>query len=178
MPKWTRSFAGWVFYSLLTWLVAVSAAHADESPTLPTANDLTGLCAPEVAPQLRGGRLEVDTDQGAVENALWLHPDVARCMTTRLSLLPKYAARVELLEQRLELGKERLALEVRRADLAVEGEKEAVGALEAAERGRRQAEEARNRWYRKPGFLVAMGAVGIVIIEVVAVYVLKQVGTI
>jgi hypothetical protein len=169
MQKWMKSFVALAICSLAT-----ATAAAQE---LPGPLDLEATCAPEVVSPYRGGRTTVEVDEHAVDRALWFHPDVGACVTQRLGLLPMFAQHVQLLEQRLKLTDERLKLEMRRAALAIEAEEVASGALEAAIRARRQAEEKRDAWYRTPGFLVSMGALGIVVVEVLIVVILHRVGT-
>jgi hypothetical protein len=97
-------------------------------------------------------------------------------MLSRLQVLPLYADRVRLLEGRLTLQEERSALQERQVALAEEGEQEAVGALEAAVRGRREAEEEMDAWYRHPALWAALGGAAVIILEVVAVWVLNAAG--
>lgn len=171
MQKLTKRFAIWAIS-----LAILASSSPGSAQDLPSLEEISSPCAPDVPKALRGGLTTVEVGDRSIR-ARWFHMDVARCMLGRLSSLPLYAQRVSLLSERLTLGTERLALEARRADLAVEGEEQAVQALEAAERGRRAAEEARSAWYRKPAFLVTMGAVAVIVLEAIAVGVLYKLGT-
>lgn len=131
--------------------------------------DLGLPCAPQVTEHRRA----VLTYEGA--SGIWFHGDVARCMLTRLEAMPLYVERVRLLEERLSLGDERDALRVRQVALAEEGERRAVEVLDAAVRGRRQAEEAlaferdlRWLWF-------GVGVVVVVALEALAVWVFSEV---
>lgn len=128
-------------------LLWTSHAAAQELP------DVEGVCAPE----LTENRRATVVHDGAV--GLWFHADVVRCMLGRLRALPLYVERVRLFEERLTLTHERQELTQRQVQLAQEGEERAVGALEAAERGRRHAEEELNALWRQPALWFAMGGV-------------------
>jgi hypothetical protein len=88
----------------------------------------------------------------------WFERSSTRCLLSRMAALPLYVERVRLLDQRLTLAEARDGLQERRYAAAAEGEQRAVQALEAAERGRREAEEALNAWYRSPVLWVVVGA--------------------
>jgi hypothetical protein len=143
-------------------------AHAQDLE-LPPPETLEAQCAPEVTSGRRQ-TLEVEGQTG-----LWFHIDVARCMANRLALLPRYARHVRLLEERLEVAEERDALRAREVALAVQEADAARGALEAAIRRAREAEEERDAWYRHPVFLVAVGVVLTVVVQVGAVLILREV---
>lgn len=148
-------------------LWTIRAAYAPNVAAQDT--DLSAPCAPHVPEEQRRAVTSFLGHEG-----IWFHLDVARCMLGRLTALPAYAQQVRLLEARLELGLDRERHIQRLRELAEEGERVAVDALEAAVRARREAEEARDAWYRHPAFWAALGAVLTVALEVVAVYLFRQ----
>lgn len=150
----------------VTSLLICAQAQAQDEESLP---DISGECAPDVT-EHRGGRIDIDG-----LNARWFHPDVARCMAVRLGSLPLYAQRVQLLEQRLTVSDDRHALMERQVSLAEEGEAHAVGALEAAVRGRREAEEdaASERTLRWLWF--GIGVAVIVVVEALALWAFSEI---
>jgi len=122
------------------FLASTCTAKADAEP-LP---EVTGVCAPEVVEDRR----VVLSHEGVA--GVWFHRDIVLCTASRLRLLPLFADRVRLLEQRLTISDERHALMARQVALAEEGEQEAVGALEVSVGLARQAESraARERLLR------------------------------
>lgn len=82
------------------------------------------------------------------------------------ALLVTKDERLAIKDQRITQVKEALALSIK-----AEARMEAV--VLAAVRGQREAEEELDSWYRSPGFLLSMGALGVVIIEVGAIVVYK-----
>ena len=154
-----------------TWILFLLVALIWVAQCFPVrAQTLDEPCAPQVT-QNRRTSLEVNGDAG-----FWFHTDVARCMLQRLTLLPQLNERVNLQEQRFSLVDERLSIEQERVTLAVQEAERATGALTAAVRGRREAQEALDAWYRAPALWVAVGVVLAVVLEVVAVYAINTVG--
>lgn len=155
----------WLLWALLSYATLASTAHAQEElPALPHL-DLAQPCAPEVLDDRRRALLSHGADTG-----IWFHGAVARCMLARLALLPLYVDRVRLLEQRI-------AVHLSVADHLTEAEllsrqiaDQAGGALEAAERGRRQAEEDRDAWYRSPALWAGIGGVVVAAVAVAVRY--------
>jgi len=103
---------------------------------LPSVSDLQLPCAPEVQ---EPRRLVLD-QQG--HHGVWLRLEVIQCMAERLAVLPLYAERVQLLQERLRHDDDRDDLRQRQVALAEEGERRATEALEAATRRAREADEA------------------------------------
>lgn len=144
-------------------------------PTLATAQDLP---APEqlesqCAPELDEGRRAALVHGGAP--GLWFADPVARCMLARYALLPAFARHVRLLEQRIQLSDERDALRTREVALAAEEAQLARDALEAALHRAREAEEARDAWYRHPALWTVVGVVLAGALVTVAAYALGAV---
>jgi len=135
--------------SLVCSLLSLFLASQTAAQELPDV----GVCAPEVTENRRATVLH----DGAV--GLWFHADVSRCLLDRLQALPLYVERVSLFEERLTLSDERQALTHEQVQLAQAAEERAVEALEAAERGRREAEDDRDAWYRHPALWFAVGVV-------------------
>jgi len=152
-------------------LVTCIAEAQDERLVLPTAEQLQARCAPEVEGERRGGRMTVVVDGTEIENAAWFHPDVVRCMTVRLGLLPSYATLVGMKDVVDQERSEIAVLQERRAQLAERGEARAAGSLEAAERGRREAEEDRDAWWNAKGLWVGVGAVAVIVLEAVSLWI-------
>lgn len=153
--------------ALLAALATGSGASAQPpEPTLPTVAELELPCAPAVtlrrAPATHEGRA-----------GLWFDMEVARCMVPRLALLPRYARYVQLLETRLELTNDLLALRTRQVELASESAALAQSLLEDAVRARERAEARLNRAWRHPAVWAAIGSALTIVLEVVAVRTLR-----
>lgn len=92
---------------------------------------------------------------------LWFRQDVADRLLADLKLATQlrdgYQERVTLLERKLEIREEELALNVRLRVLAEQGEGRAVGALDAAIKGQKAAEADRDAWHRSRGLWFACG---------------------
>lgn len=146
--------------------LCVATAHAQDDESLP---DLQVQCAPELV-ENRRATLEHEGDAG-----VWFHAEVARCMLGQLTALPLYAERVRLLEQRLTLSDERHVLMLRQVALAEEGEQAAVSALEAAERGRRQAVEEASFERALRWVWFGVGVVVVVAVEALAIWIFNEV---
>lgn len=115
--------------------------------------------------------LSVENTQG-----VWFRQDVADRLLgdfkQATELRDKYAARVTLLEQKLEIRGEELALHVRMRELAEAGEAKAVGALSAAIQARRMAELDRDAWHRNRGLWFGVGVLATAIAVVTTAYAL------
>lgn len=151
-------------FSIALVLVGLSSPVQAQEEVLPDLPDIQLPCAPDVTEHRRAAL----THEG--QPGLWWHREVARCMTGHLMALPLYAERVQLLDTKLTIATERRALVDRQVALAEQEAELATGALEAAVRGRREAEEALNAWYRSPILWVVVGAAVVIILEVVAVW--------
>jgi hypothetical protein len=68
--------------------------------------------------------------------------------------------RVRLLDEKLELQADQLRDLALAKDLAVQAKDAIEGSLEAAVRGKREAEESRDAWYRSPVLWFSLGVVG------------------
>jgi hypothetical protein len=156
-PSWKSCLASatdvaWaaVLLSLLGFFLGGTCTAKAQEP-LPS---FSGDCAPTVLTNRRA-LLVHEEDAG-----VWFHRAVVVCMTERLAVLPLFAERVRLLEQRLTISDERHTLMVRQVALAEEGEQAAVGALETAVRLRRRAEA---RAVRERSLRWLWAAVGVVL---------------
>lgn len=148
---------------------ALAAAAVTFLSLTAQAQDFTLPCAPEVT-ELRSGLLMNGEQQG-----MWFHLEVARCMLTRLAVLPELQLQLSLFEER-EQATEALGASLRRrGDLAVQEAETAREALTAAVRARRRAEEDLDVWYRHPLFLMAAGAAVVVALEIVAIVIFNEV---
>ncbi len=137
-------------YVVLLALLWAAPAQAQE---LDLSTELRLPCAPETALN-RSAVLEHEGDAG-----VWYHLEVMRCMIGRLKALPRMAVELEQWEVRA-AGSEALERSLtRRGDLAVEESEVARGALTAAVRARRRAEEDMYVWYRSPILWFAVGMV-------------------
>lgn len=144
----------------LVLLLCCAPAAAQEAPAgalpLPElpALDLAQPCAPDVPEERRRALISRGSDAG-----VWFHLSLAQCMIGRLTVLPLYVDRVRLLEQRIE-AQQRIEDTITTAELlSRQMADEAVAALTAAERGRREAEEELGAWYRHPVLWFSAGAV-------------------
>jgi hypothetical protein len=109
-------------------------------------------CAPEV--ELRRAELVHEGQPG-----LWFQADVARCLLRDVSELGELRLiRIDL-GLRLERTDEYVELLREQLDLAEQATERAQGSLQAAVRGRREAEDALHAWYRSPWLWTAVGAI-------------------
>lgn len=150
-------------------LAALLWAAPGAAQSLPPPETVEAPCAPDLEAPRRA-----QLAHGGIPG-LWFHGDLARCMLGRLELLPAYARHVRLLEERAALAEQRDALRAREVELAEQEAAAAVSALEAAVRRAREAEAERDAWWRHPALWAAVGAVVVVALEVVAVYLLSSI---
>lgn len=101
--------------------------------------------------------------------------ETARCLLGRVQTLEEAVPYVRLLEERLRLSDERHALQQRATALAVEQAETADGALEAALRRAREAEESEGAWYRHSALWFTAGVLVTVVLEIVAVIAFAEV---
>lgn len=148
MPRWGLGFAAWLAAMACALLFRVCSAEAQARPDLPDLASVSAPCPGEVL------TLPVDGATGQ-----WFPRDSAICVLGRLEALPRAVRYAQLLEDRLSLSDARDALLRRAKDLAVEESAEARGALEAAVRRAREAEEALGAWYRAPLLWFVVGVV-------------------
>lgn len=142
----------WATEAALALVLVLNAGRA-AAQDLPTADELSRQCAPELA-ENRRRVLHVDGASG-----IWFDGRVASCMAARLRLLPAFANLVELQASRLELSDERYALQVQRAELAIEEAAAARRGLDAAEEGRRDALARLDAPWRAPWLWATLGVV-------------------
>lgn len=147
--------------SLATSLAVLLFAQAACAQDLP---DLNLPCAPEVTE----GRRSVLRHEGV--EGIWFHLEVSRCMLGRLSALPRYAERIRLLEERLQLDAQRRSLLQRQVSLAEQEAAAATSALEAAVRGRREAEGSVERERGLRWLWFGVGVVVVVAVEALALW--------
>jgi hypothetical protein len=159
------SFRSNIQFALLALAVLMAAVLLRPSTCL--GQDLPDL-EPCPTPQL----VTVEHDG---EPGLWFERETARCMLGRVAAVPEYAAAIRRFEQRLLASDERREFHVRRYELAVEGEERAVGALESAVRGRREAEEALGAWHRSRALWFALGALAAGVLVALTAYALDRV---
>lgn len=172
MKRWMRRSGDWAT-DLVVFAVCVTLAllwntceaHAQDSP-LP---DVSAPCAPEVAEGQRSALIPHEGRSGR-----WFDMEVARCMLGRLEALPRYADRLHLLEERLRLGDERHELMQREVRLAVQESERATSALEAAERGRREAEEESQFERSLRWVWFGVGVVVVVAVEALAIWAISE----
>lgn len=88
----------------------------------------------------------------------WFHREVARCLLADVEELRLLRQRVGLMDERLRIRDEQLAAMREAVDLSIQAEQRSSGALEAAVRRAREAEEDRDAWHRSP---LLWGAVGL-----------------
>lgn len=152
-----------VLVGAVALLLGVNMARAQDAPARPEGLPELTL-AP--CPALSGIRpLEAGGEAGT-----WFPRAAGECMLGRLRLLPPLLRYVDLLEARISLSDERDALRDREVALAVEQAEEAEDQLFLAIRRAREAEESRDAWYRSPVLWASVGAVVVVVVEVVAIY--------
>lgn len=148
--------------------IVVSASRACAQDALPSVE---GDCAPD-APEPRRALIQHESEAG-----VWFRMEVARCMLGRLSVLPLYAQRIRLFDERLRIDDERHALMERQVELSDEAERQAVGALEAAERGRREAEEDRDFERSLRWVWFGIGAGLVVLLEALAIWIFSEISS-
>lgn len=128
---------------------------------------------PTLSPCPGAGLVQTFTLPSGAEG-FWFPSDAARCTLGRLELLPELLVYVGLLEERQTLTDARERLLRQETELAAAEADEATGALEAAERGRRQAEEDRDAWHRSRLLWAIVGGITVVVIEAIAIYTLNR----
>ena len=165
--------------SLLVWacslaiLFAASTARADDDE-LPPPGAFTAVCAPEIQGEARGG-WESREVVGETLRVRWLPLAIMRCMSTRVGLLPRYAIVVQQLNNRIVALDDRVVNLTRQRDSAEEGEEVAMGAVEAANRGQREALEQLGAWHRSRALWFALGVIFAGAVVALTAYALDQV---
>jgi hypothetical protein len=136
--KFWRSISGSIIYkTLLAALLILFIATAAKAEN-----------------QVNGVALEYQGKPG-----IWLSLEKHRLILADARQFPKYRERVALLESKLALSAANKADLRTSLDLAVESRDQAVGAIEAAVRGRREAEESRDAWHRSRVLWFGLGFV-------------------
>lgn len=159
--------------SVLLVFVFTSTAFAEDP--LPGPEAFLDVCAPGITGAYRGSWINVEVAGDSVR-ARWFPTDIIRCMTTRATMLPLYAANVQVLEHRVQMLDDRVVNLLRQVASAEEGEIVAVLAVDAAVRGQREAEESRDAWHRSRALWFALGAVVTAAVVALTGYALGQVG--
>lgn len=143
----------------LAMVLTPSVAHAD--------------CPANVAPEPD----KAEQDYKGV-HGVWFHLEVARCLAGDVKELAKLRAdTIPKLELRIKETDEAMALIREQLKLSVAEGQAASKAIEAAVRGRREAEEDMNAWYRSATFLIGMGVLATVVVEVALVLVFRGLAT-
>ncbi len=115
--------------------------------------------AAQTAPEW--AKLTVDGVEG-----IWMPSTAHRLILADLREIPEQRRRVKLLEEKLSLQTGNLKDLRLAVAVATEARKEAVGALGAAVRGKREAEEDRDSWLRSPVLWAGIGLAGGIAITV------------
>lgn len=105
----------------------------------------------------QGHKLEYEGETG-----IWFSLETHRLILADVSQLPVLKQRVSLLDRKLALESAQIADLRLSVDLAVQSRDQAVGAVEAAVRGRREAEESRDAWHRSRVLWFGLGFVAAV----------------
>lgn len=163
----------WPYFYLFAVLAALCLSFIRpcvcEAQKLEVSTQLSAPELPELTPCPGAGLVQTFTLPSGAEGH-WMPSETARCLLGRLELLPELLVYVGLLEQRQALTDARERLLRQETELAEAEAQMATGALEAAVRARRHAEEDLDAWYRSPALWAAVGALGVALVEVVAVY--------
>lgn len=106
-------------------------------------------------------KLTVDGVEG-----IWIPSTAHRLILADLREIPEQRTRVKLLEEKLSLQTGNLKDLRLAVAVTTEARKEAVGALGAAVRGKREAEEDRDSWLRSPVLWAGIGLAGGIAITV------------
>lgn len=138
------------------WLMASPAKAAE--PVQPIE-----LCAPDV--QVRRVQMNHQGKPG-----IWFDARVAKCMLVQLQTIDALRAQVVDYEVRTVMHSQLTLLLERQVDLAVMESEKAVGALQTAVKGRREAEEALNKPGRSRALWFALGIVSGVLVIGVSAY--------
>jgi len=138
------------------WLMASPARAAEP----------VELCAPHV--EVRRVSMSHHGKPG-----IWFDADVARCMLAGLQATEALQLQLADYEIRTVMSDQLIVLVERQRDLAVMESETAVGALERAVKGRREAEEALNKPGRSRALWFAVGLVSGVLVIGVSAYALS-----
>lgn len=88
--------------------------------------------------------------------------------------IEKQETLLKLRVERLDIKNERIIQTKEALQLSMDAEERTKGIVEAAVRAQRQAEEDLEVWYRQPAFLISVGAVSIILVEVGAFLIFKS----
>lgn len=140
--------------TLVVWLFAFANLAAAQPPD----NGFSQL------PPTNAVALEHEGVQG-----LWMPEEMSRSIQADIEELQRLRVVLERQSAKIEMNRERIANMLEILEL-VRAEREfAVNALDEAIKGRREAEEARDAWYRSPELWSAVGAVvGVTLVLVAA----------
>lgn len=129
-----------------------------------SAQDLPDVSAP--CPRAS----QITTLNNGDEPGFWFPSSTGRCTLQRMTTLSLFVNRIGLLEERLRIGDEQMALARRQIHLAEQGEQRAVEALESAERLARQARERADKERSLRWVWFGIGVVIVVAVEAVAIW--------
>lgn len=146
--------------AMLVAMLFVSVTRAQDRPDIP-ALDLPAC------PGLAG----IDANGAAVT----FPRETADCMLARVRLVRQLVPYVVLLEQRIERDDRRLELRDEEIQLAERQSDVATSNLDTAITRANDADDRLNAWYRHPVFLMGMGALVVVALEIVAIVIFKEV---
>lgn len=133
--------------------------HGYEDPPLPQLVELT----PRAALEYQG------------RPGFWFERSVALDMLADLSELPIRLREIQMLMEQLDIQDMRIERLDQMLVLERSAAVAATDAFQQAEERAREAEDALDAWWRSPLFLVAVGVVGTVLLEVAAILVLVNI---
>jgi len=93
-------------------------------------------------------------------DGIWFRHDVAKCMLLQLTDYQYKNKQYALIQERLRINKKELALTEKELNISQTETLILEKNIEAAIRGKREAEEEMDSWYRHPALWIATGIVG------------------
>jgi len=143
----------WFSYIIIAIVLFHTSARADDQSLDIGSLHLNTLCAPEIETNRRALIMHEEM------NGMWFQMPVAMCMLERLNLLPVLSKRIMLLEHRNTSADELILIQQQSIDIAVSTQKAAEESLNAAIRGKREAERKLNHWTNSPWLWAGVGGV-------------------
>ena len=109
--------------------------------------------------------LDVDGVEG-----IWMPTAMSQRVRLDAALVPHLRLKIEKLETKLDIRQERLESAKESFATAEKAKNQAILATKEAMNHSTSLEKELDAWYRKPGFLIGVGVVGLLIVEGVVIF--------